>query len=134
MPVLIKGIMTPEDADTAIQRGAQGIVVSNHGRALQARDAPIEQLPSIVDTVAGRALVLMDGSVRRGTDILKALALGARAVLLGRPPIWGLAAYGAEGVQTVIELIRLELARSMAASGGPTIESLGRWLVRIHSR
>ena len=134
VPVLIKGIMTPEDADTAIQRGAQGIVVSNHGRALQARDAPIEQLPSIVDTVAGRALVLMDGSVRRGTDILKALALGARAVLLGRPPIWGLAAYGAEGVQTVIELIRLELARSMAASGGPTIESLGRWLVRIHSR
>ena len=135
VPVLIKGIMTPEDADTAIQRGAQGIVVSNHGRALHARDAaPIEQLPSIVDAVAGRAPVLMDGSVRRGTDILKALTLGAWAVLLGRPPIWGLAAYGAEGVQTVIELIRLELARTMAASGGPTIESLGRWLVRIHSR
>ena len=135
VPVLLKGIMNQEDARTAVNRGIKGIVVSNHGMRFGFGSAsPIESLSSIVDVVAKKVPVLIDGNFRRGSDILKALALGADAVLLGRPPIWGLAAYGADGVQTVLELLQSELARSMAGSGRPNIKSLDRTLVRIHSR
>jgi 4-hydroxymandelate oxidase len=133
VPVLIKGVMTPEDARRAIERGVQGIVVSDHGSGTAGGLAPIEVLASIADAVEGRAAVLIDGGFRRGTDILKALVLGARAVLLARPVMWGLAAYGAEGVQLVIEMLQTDLARNMASLGAPTLASLTRSLVRIHS-
>ncbi|MBI3693443.1 MAG: alpha-hydroxy-acid oxidizing protein, partial [Acidobacteria bacterium] len=135
VPLLLKGIMSPEEAQTAVERGAQGIVVSNHGGlSASGLAAPIEMLPSIVDAVGGRVPVLIDGSFRRGTDVLKALAFGARAVLIGRPALWGLAAYGAEGVQTVLEMLQSELARSMGLSGKPNIKAVDRSLVKVHRR
>jgi isopentenyl diphosphate isomerase/L-lactate dehydrogenase-like FMN-dependent dehydrogenase len=135
VPFLLKGIMSPEEARTAAERGIEGIVVSNHGgRFAPGFAAPIEMLPSIVDAVAGKAVILIDGSFRRGTDILKALALGARAVLVTRPVLWGLAAYGAEGVQTVLEMLQTELARSMAMAGTPNVPAISRNAVRIHRR
>ena len=135
VPVLLKGIMTAEEARTAVERGIQGIVVSNHGgRFTTGLAAPIEVLPSIVEAVGGKAPVLIDGSFRRGTDIIKGLALGARAVLVCRPSLWGLAAYGAEGVQTVLEMLQTELARDMAMCGKVTLQSLDRSLVTIHQR
>ena len=135
VPVLLKGIMTPEDARTAVQHGAQGLVVSNFGGLLGPdKTAPIEVLPSIVDAVAGQVPVLVDGSFRWGSDILKALAFGATGVLLSRPAMWGLAAYGAEGVQTVVELLQSELARSMAMNGRPNLKALDRSVLRIHAR
>jgi 4-hydroxymandelate oxidase len=135
LPLLLKGIMDPEEAKTAAQRGIDGMIVSNHGApAASGLAAPIEALPGIVDAVAGKAPVLIDGGFRRGTDILKALALGARGVLLARPPLWGLAAYGAEGVQALLELLQTELARDMAMCGKPDLTSLDRSLVRIHAR
>ncbi len=95
---------------------------------------PVDVLPAVADAVNERVPVLVDGSFRRGTDILKGLALGATAVMLGRPPMWGLAAYGARGVQTVLELLQTDLARNMAMSGRPTIDMIDRELVRIDSR
>ena len=136
VPVLVKGIMTAEEASTAIQHGAQGMVVSNHGLSAAAdepAESPIDILETIVG-VAGQIPVLIDGSFRRGSDILKALALGARAVLVARPAMWGLAGYGSAGVHAVLELLYSELARSMAASGRPTISMIDRALVKIHSR
>src|SRR5439155_11724628 len=95
VPVLVKGILTAEDAKLAVEHGAAGIVVSNHGgRYLEYAPSTIEVLPDIVDAVQGRILVLIDGGFRRGTDVLKALAIGAKAVLVGRPPLWGLGAFG----------------------------------------
>jgi isopentenyl diphosphate isomerase/L-lactate dehydrogenase-like FMN-dependent dehydrogenase len=135
VPFLLKGIMSPEEARTAADRGVQGIVVSNHGgRFAPGLAAPIEMLPSIAEAVAGKAVVLIDGSFRRGTDILKALALGARAVLVTRPVLWGLAAYGAEGVQTVLEMLQTELARSMAMAGTPNVPAITRNAVKVHRR
>ena len=99
VPVLVKGIMTAEDARTAVRRGLQGIVVSNHGVSAAGGRAPVERLTPITEAVGGQIPVLVDGSFRRGTDILKALALGARSVLLGRPPMWGLSAYGADSLR-----------------------------------
>jgi isopentenyl diphosphate isomerase/L-lactate dehydrogenase-like FMN-dependent dehydrogenase len=96
--------------------------------------APIEVLPAIAEAVAGKAPILIDGSFRRGADILKALALGARAVMLGRPPLWALAAYGSAGVQTMLEMLQTELARDMAMCGKPNLQSLGPGLVKIHAR
>ena len=90
------------------------------------------QLPAIVDAVAGRVPVLVDGGFRRGTDILKALAFGARAVLIGRPVMWGLAAYGADGVQAVLEMLQTELARYMAMCGRTRVALLGRDMLRVH--
>jgi isopentenyl diphosphate isomerase/L-lactate dehydrogenase-like FMN-dependent dehydrogenase len=87
-----------------------------------------------VDAVGAKAPVLVDGSFRRGTDVIKALAFGARAVLLGRPPVWALAAYGADGVQLMLKMLQTELARTMVNVGMPTIESLDRALVKVHSR
>ena len=115
--------------------GVQGLVVSNYSpRSITGIASPIEVLPSIVDAVSGKIPVLIDGSFRRGSDVVKALALGAGAVLLGRPPVWGLAAYGAEGVQKVVELLQTEVARDMAMCGKINIKSLDRSVVRIHRR
>src|SRR5262249_23671988 len=98
LPLLVKGILAPEDARLALVHGARAVIVSNHGgRQLDSAVATLDALPAVVEAVAGRGEVLMDGGVRRGTDVLKALALGARAVLIGRPYLWGLALGGEEG-------------------------------------
>ncbi len=135
VPVLVKGILTPEDAVLCLEHGASGVVVSNHGgRYLDGAPSTIEVLPEIVDAVAGRAVVLIDSGFRRGTDIMKALALGAKAVLVGRPPLWGLGAFGETGVRKVLEILRTELAWAMALAGRPDIASVDRTLVRIDHR
>lgn len=141
VPVVIKGVMTTEDAKTAVEEGASGLVVSDHGGLAPvrgstqgARLAPIEMLAPIVDASAGRVPVLIDGSFRRGSDITKALILGAHGVLIGRPLMWGLAAYGADGVQAVIELLQSEVARNLGSLGAPNLESLSRSMVRVHRR
>lgn len=132
LPVLVKGILTAEDAELAVQHGVAGIIVSNHGgRQLDGALASIEALPEVVDAVAGRCAVFMDGGIRRGTDVLKALALGADAVLVGRPVLWGLAVDGAEGAHRVLEILRQELELAMALSGRPNIASIDRSLVKI---
>ncbi len=132
LPVLLKGILTAEDAALAVAHGVAGIIVSNHGgRQLDGVAASIEALPEVVEAVAGRCEVLMDGGVRRGTDVLKALALGARAVLLGRPALWGLAVDGADGAQRVLTLLHEELELAMALAGRPTLASIDRSLVRL---
>jgi isopentenyl diphosphate isomerase/L-lactate dehydrogenase-like FMN-dependent dehydrogenase len=118
LPVLVKGILTTEDALLACESGAAGVVVSNHGgRQLDGVPATIVALPEVVEAVAGRVPVLMDGGIRRGTDVVKALALGAQAVLAGRPFVWGLAASGEEGVSAVLELLRAELKLALALLG-----------------
>ncbi|MEO6993610.1 MAG: alpha-hydroxy acid oxidase [Lacunisphaera sp.] len=127
LPVIIKGIMSPDDALLAVQHGAAGIVVSNHGgRSLDTACASINALPRITDVIEGRLPVLFDGGIRRGTDILKALALGASAVLIGRPYIYGLAAAGAVGVAHVLNILRAELEVAMALTGCPTLEKISR--------
>lgn len=132
IPIVIKGVMTAGDAKTALEQGARGIVVSDHGGVGGSTTAPIEILPSIVDLAGGKAVILIDGSFRRGTDILKALALGAEAVLVARPVMWGLAAYGADGVQSVIELLQTTLGRNMGTIGAPNLKSLTRSMVTIN--
>jgi isopentenyl diphosphate isomerase/L-lactate dehydrogenase-like FMN-dependent dehydrogenase len=136
VPLVLKGIMSAEEAAAAVEHGVQGIVVSSYrdGGFDPGLAAPIEVLPSIAAAVSGRIPILIDGGFRRGTDVLKALALGANAVLLGRPPLWGLAAYGAQGVQYVLELMQTELARSMTMLGTPNIRSIKPSAVRIHRR
>jgi isopentenyl diphosphate isomerase/L-lactate dehydrogenase-like FMN-dependent dehydrogenase len=132
LPIILKGILTAEDAQLAVEHGVDGMVVSNHGgRQLDTAIPSIEALPEIVEAVAGRCEIYLDGGIRRGTDILKALALGARAVLIGRPVLWGLAVNGAEGVYQVLELLRHELELAMALSGRPTLASIDRSLVRM---
>jgi isopentenyl diphosphate isomerase/L-lactate dehydrogenase-like FMN-dependent dehydrogenase len=132
LPILLKGILTAEDARLAVERGAHAVVVSNHGgRQLDSVVATIEALPEVVEAVGGKIPVLMDGGIRRGTDILKALALGARAILIGRPYVFGLAAFGQVGVQRVVELLRAELVVSMGLAGKPTVASIDRSLVRL---
>jgi len=135
VPVLLKGIMSPEEASAAVERGVEGIVVSNHGgRFVEGLLSPIEALPAVADAVGGKIPVLVDGSFRRGTDIVIALALGARAVLVTRPPLWGLAAYGADGVQRVMEMLQDETSRTMALCGRVNLAAIDRRVVRIHSR
>jgi len=132
LPILLKGILTEEDALLAIEHGMDGIIVSNHGgRQLDTALASIEALPEIVKAVAGRCEVYFDGGIRRGTDILKALALGAQAVMVGRPVLWGLAANGAEGAYHVLEILHKELELAMALSGRPTLASIDQTLVRM---
>ncbi|HKT52429.1 MAG TPA: alpha-hydroxy acid oxidase, partial [Candidatus Angelobacter sp.] len=118
-------VLTAEDAAHAVDAGVDGIIVSNHGgRNLDTVPAAIEALPGVVDAVGGRIPVLMDSGIRRGTDILMALALGARAVLVGRPYAYGLAAAGAEGVERVIRILRQELERAMALTGRRSIAKI----------
>lgn len=132
LPILVKGILTAEDALLALEHGVSGIVVSNHGgRQLDSAVSGIEALPEVIEAVAGRCEVYVDGGIRRGTDILKALALGARAVLVGRPILWGLAVNGAPGVQHVLEILHTELERAMKLSGCPTLSSINRSLVKF---
>lgn len=131
LPLVLKGILTAEDARQCVERGIAGILVSNHGgRQLDTVAATIEALPEVVDAVAGRCEVYLDGGVRRGTDVLKALALGARAVFVGRPVLWGLAVAGAEGAQHVMELLRDELETAMALAGRPTLASIDATAVK----
>jgi L-lactate dehydrogenase (cytochrome) len=125
-PMVVKGILTVHDALLAAEQGVDAVVVSNHGgRQLDTTPPTIDVLPRIVDAVPDRIEVLLDGGVRRGTDVLKALALGARAVLIGRPYWWGLAAGGAAGVGEILDILRAELDLAMALSGRPTIDSIG---------
>jgi 4-hydroxymandelate oxidase len=135
LPVLVKGIVRADDALRAADAGAAGLVVSNHGgRQLDTAPATLDVLPEIADALAARGHtleVLVDGGVRRGTDILKALALGARAVLVGRPVLWGLAAGGETGAAAVLRLLRNELDLAMALAGTPTIADITRDLVRV---
>ena len=127
MPVLLKGILHADDVDPGIDAGAAGIMVSNHGgRNLDTAVATIDALPRIVERVRGRVPVIVDGGIRRGTDVLKALAYGADAVMIGRPVVHGLAVAGAQGVQSVIEILRRELELAMALVGKPTIKSIDR--------
>jgi 4-hydroxymandelate oxidase len=131
-PIVLKGIMTGEDAALAVEHGVDAVIVSNHGgRQVDGTLATIEALPEIVDAVAGRIEVLLDGGIRRGTDVLKALALGARAVLVGRPYVWGLSVGGAEGVQQVVELLRGEIESAMAQCGQADVLRIARSLVAV---
>ena len=135
VPVLLKGVMNPEEAIKAAAAGINGIVVSNYSPLpIPGVASPIEMLPSIADAVGGKLPILIDGSFRFGSDILKALALGAQAVLLGRPVVWGLAGYGAEGVERVIGLLQSELARDMVSCGKINLKALDRSVIRIHRR
>jgi isopentenyl diphosphate isomerase/L-lactate dehydrogenase-like FMN-dependent dehydrogenase len=132
LPIILKGILTEEDAALAIEHGVDGIGVSNHGgRQLDSVPASIEALPEIVEAAKGRCEIYFDGGIRRGTDILKALALGARAVLVGRPILWGLAANGPEGVSHVLKILRTELELAMALAGRSTLASIDRSLVKF---
>lgn len=127
LPLVIKGVLDPDDARCAIDLGASAVVVSNHGgRQLDGAPASLDALPAVVEAVAGRGEVLIDGGFRRGTDVLKALALGARAVLLGRPFLWGLAVDGEEGVFHVLTLLREELERDMLLGGRGNIGEIDR--------
>jgi 4-hydroxymandelate oxidase len=131
LPILLKGVLHPEDARIAVDQGIDAIVVSNHGgRQLDTSAASIDQLPLIVDAVDARVPVLLDGGIRRGTDVAKALALGASAVAIGRPVIWGLAAAGEAGVARVVEILRNELAHTLTLCGVAAPHDLRRDQVR----
>jgi 4-hydroxymandelate oxidase len=133
VPVLLKGIMTPQEAETAVKRHIDGIVVSNYGGLLTPGMAPpMETLPSIADAAGGKAPILIDGGFRRGSDIFKALAFGATAVLVARPVVWGLAAYGAAGARQVLEMLQTELARDMAQTGKPKLKEVDRSVIKLH--
>jgi isopentenyl diphosphate isomerase/L-lactate dehydrogenase-like FMN-dependent dehydrogenase len=125
LPVWVKGVMTAADARLAHEHGAAGVIVSNHGgRQLDGAQATLRVLPDVTAAVADRLPVLLDGGVRRGTDVIKALLLGARAVLIGRPYLWGLAAGGEAGVAHVLEILRDEVRRTLALLGAPSLQQL----------
>jgi 4-hydroxymandelate oxidase len=125
LPVLVKGILTAEDAELAIAHGAAGVIVSNHGgRQLDTVMSGADALPPIAAAVAGRIDVLVDGGIRRGTDVVKALALGADAVLVGRPLTWGLALEGAHGAQRVLEILKAEVVNALVLTGCPRAADL----------
>jgi len=125
LPVLLKGVLSPDDAELAVKAGASGLIVSNHGsRNLDTLPATIEALPEVAGRVAGRIPVLVDGGIRRGTDVLKALASGANAVLIGRPYLFGLSVAGAEGVQSIVSILRREFQMAMALTGKTSISEI----------
>ena len=127
LPIVLKGVLNPNDADLAVQNGAAGIIVSNHGgRGLDTVPATIDALPAVVEKISGRIPILMDSGIRRGTDVLKALASGANAVLLGRSILYGLGIDGAEGVKRVIEILRAEFEAAMALTGRTSISAIDR--------
>jgi 4-hydroxymandelate oxidase len=132
LPVLVKGILTPEDARRAVDSGAAGIVVSNHGgRQLDTVLSGADALPAVVDETGDDLDVLVDGGIRRGTDVVKALALGARAVMIGRPVLWGLAVAGEQGVRRVLELLLADIDAALALAGAPRAAELDRsWVQR----
>ena len=132
LPLIIKGIRTAEDARLCVENGVDGILASNHGgRQMDGTLSAIETLPEIVDAVRGRAEIYMDGGIRRGADVVRALALGARAVLIGRPLFWGLAVDGEQGVVQVLELLRKELERTMGYCGVTSVDGITRSLVSL---
>jgi 4-hydroxymandelate oxidase len=132
IPIVLKGVMTAEDAMLAAEHGVDAIIVSNHGgRQVDGTLATIEALPEIAERVGGQIEILLDGGIRRGTDVLKALALGAQAVLIGRPYLWGLAVGGAAGVRQVIELLRAEIESAMAQCGQADVKKIDRSLVAL---
>jgi 4-hydroxymandelate oxidase len=132
LPIALKGILHPDDAALAVRHGADAIIVSNHGgRQLDTVPATIEVLPAIADALNGSVPLVLDGGIRRGTDIVKALALGATAVAIGRPALWGLAVAGEEGVAQVLEMLRAELERALALCGCGTLMDVNRHLVRF---
>lgn len=134
LPVIVKGVTRPNDAKEAVARGAKGVVVSNYrGGDATALVGTLLLVEPVVQAVGDQVPVLVDGSFRRGTDILKALAFGAKGVLIGRPVMWGLAAYGADGVQGVIEMLQTELARYMCMCGRPSLAAVDPSLVRVHA-
>jgi 4-hydroxymandelate oxidase len=127
IPVLLKGVLNPDDADRGVQAGVSGIMVSNHGgRNLDTVPATIDALPQVADKVAGRVPVFVDGGIRRGTDVLKALAFGASAVLIGRPYVYGLGAAGQAGVTKVLSILQREFQMAMVLTGRTTIQSIDR--------
>ena len=130
LPIIIKGLLAPEDAELALSYGVDGIIVSNHGgRQLDGAPTALEVLPQVLQVVQGRVPVLIDGGIRRGTDVLKALAMGASAVLLGRPILYGLAVGGEAGVTRVLELLRGELELAMALTGCASVREIGAGLL-----
>jgi isopentenyl diphosphate isomerase/L-lactate dehydrogenase-like FMN-dependent dehydrogenase len=134
MPVIIKGILTKEAAQQAVAAGAAGVIVSNHGgRQLDQAGGTIEALPEVIEGAAGRIPVMIDGGIRRGTDVIKALALGAKAVLIGRPYCYGLSAFGAPGVERVLQILRSELVNNMGLCGIGNLKQIDRSLVRIRA-
>jgi 4-hydroxymandelate oxidase len=131
LPILVKGVMTGEDAAHAVDHGAAGVIVSNHGgRQLDGAAPTLVVLPDVVLGAAGRVPVLVDGGIRRGADVVKALCLGASATLIGRPYLWGLAVDGQAGVERVLAILEAEIVRTLALVGRPTIEGLG-WDVLV---
>jgi 4-hydroxymandelate oxidase len=131
LPILVKGLVRADDARRAVEAGVNGVVVSNHGgRQLDASPASLDVLPEVVEAVRGAVEVYLDGGVRRGSDVVKAVALGARAVLLGRPILWGLGAAGEAGVGRVLALLRAELDTAMALCGCRSVAEITRDLVR----
>jgi 4-hydroxymandelate oxidase len=134
LPVIVKGVTSPQDAKEAAARGARGVVVSNYrGGNAAALTGTLLLVAPVVQAVGDQIPVLVDGSFRRGTDILKALGFGAKGVLIGRPVMWGLAAYGADGVQGVVEMLQTELARYMCMCGRPSLAAVDSSLVRVHA-
>ena len=134
LPVIVKGITRPQDARQAVAHGAKGVVVSNYrGGNAAALKGTLLLVAPVVQAVGDQIPVLVDGSFRRGTDILKALGFGAKAVLIGRPVMWGLAAYGADGVQGVVEMLQTELARYMCMCGRPSLAAVDPSLLRVHA-
>jgi 4-hydroxymandelate oxidase len=134
LPVIVKGVTSPQDAKEAAARGAKGVVVSNYrGGNAAALTGTLLLIAPVVQAVGGQIAVLADGSFRRGTDIVKALSFGAKGVLIGRPVMWGLAAYGADGVQGVVEMLQTELARYMCMCGRPSLAAVDPSLVRVHA-
>ncbi|KFQ36273.1 Hydroxyacid oxidase 2 [Merops nubicus] len=132
LPIIIKGILTKEDAELAVRHGVQGIIVSNHGgRQLDGGPATVDALVEVVEAVQGRIEVYLDGGIRKGSDILKALALGAKCVFIGRPALWGLAYKGEEGLQEVLRILQDEFCLSMALAGCASVSEIGRHLVQF---
>jgi len=130
IPVLVKGVLNPEDADHAVKSGVAGIIVSNHGgRNLDTLPATIDALPYVTDVVAGRVPVLVDGGIRRGTDVLKAIALGANAVLIGRPYLYGLGAAGEAGVTNVLRILQREFSMAMVLTGRMSVATIDRTVI-----
>src|SRR5262245_51780837 len=131
LPIVMKGILTAEDAKLAVENGVSAIIVSNHGaRTLDGMGGTLDALPEVVEAVNGRVPVLVDGGIRRGGDVIKALALGAKAILIGRPFLWGLAAFGQDGVQRVVELLHGELRIALGLSGAATVKNVDRSFIR----
>jgi isopentenyl diphosphate isomerase/L-lactate dehydrogenase-like FMN-dependent dehydrogenase len=131
MKIIIKGILAHEDATLCVQNGVDGLIVSNHGgRGEDSGRSTIDALPEIVEAVGGRIPVLVDGGIRRGTDVVKALAIGARAVCIGRPYLWGLGAFGQPGVERVLEIMRVETRAAMQQCGVRAVKELNPAFVR----